>query len=126
MRATAAFCPCARVKDLVSQLHADRYWVVGHYEGISVDWVRLGAEAVARIAARRPDAVIFDLGLPDVDGLTLYDEVASRWPDLPVLFSTGHGDENLLTNSPTGKKIGYLQKPYESDVLLAALDELMR
>jgi two-component system, cell cycle sensor histidine kinase and response regulator CckA len=96
------------------------------FEGITVDWVRLGSEAVARIAANVPDAVILDLGLPDVDGIKVYEEIARRWPDLPVLFSTGHGDENLLTNSPTGKKIGYLQKPYESDVLLAALDELLR
>ncbi|HXA15475.1 MAG TPA: ATP-binding protein [Thermoanaerobaculia bacterium] len=95
------------------------------YEEISVDWVRLGAEAVARIAARMPDAVIFDLGLPDVDGLTLYDEVASRWPNLPVLFSTGHGDENLLKNHVVGKHVGYLQKPYESDALLAELEKLL-
>jgi len=95
------------------------------FEGISVDWVRLGADAVARIAARMPDAVIFDLGLPDVDGLTLYDEIASRWPDLPILFSTGHGDENLLKNHVVGKHVGYLQKPYESDVLLTELEKLV-
>ena len=96
------------------------------FEGIVVDWVRLGSEAVARIAANVPDAVILDLGLPDVDGIKVYEKIARRWPNLPVLFSTGHGDENLLTKSPTGKKIGYLQKPYESDALLAALDELLR
>lgn len=95
------------------------------FEGISVDWVRLGAEAVARITARKPDAIIFDLGLPDVDGLTLYDEIASRWPDLPILFSTGHGDETLLKNRVIGKNVGYLQKPYESDVLLAELEKLL-
>lgn len=95
------------------------------FEGISVDWVRLGAEAVARVTARMPDAVIFDLGLPDVDGLTLYDEIASRWPNLPVLFSTGHGDETLLKNHVVGKHVGYLQKPYDSDVLLAELEKLL-
>ena len=63
---------------------------------------------------------------PKDAGIKVYEEIARRWPNLPVLFSTGHGDENLLTNSPTGKKIGYLQKPYESDALLAALDELLR
>jgi PAS domain S-box-containing protein len=94
-------------------------------EGISVDWVHFGAEAVARVTAQMPDAVIFDLGLPDVDGLTLYDEIASRWPDLPVLFSTGHGDENLLKNHRVGKHVGYLQKPYESDALLAELEKLL-
>jgi PAS domain S-box-containing protein len=95
------------------------------FEGITVDWVRLGAEAVERIAARLPDAVIFDLGLPDVDGVTLYEEIATRWPDLPVLFSTGHGDENVLKNHRVGNHIGYLQKPYESDALIAALEELL-
>ena len=96
------------------------------FEGIAVDWVRLGAEAITRISANVPDAVILDLGLPDIDGIKVYEEIARRWPDLPILFSTGHGDEKLLTKSPTGKKIGYLQKPYESDALLAALDELIR
>jgi two-component system cell cycle sensor histidine kinase/response regulator CckA len=95
------------------------------FEGITTDWVRLGAEAVSRIAARFPDAVILDLGLPDLDGMQVYEQIAARWPDLPVLFSTGHGDQNLLTKTPNGKKVGYLQKPYESDTLLAALDELL-
>jgi signal transduction histidine kinase len=96
------------------------------YEGISVDWVRLGADALIRIAAQFPDAVILDLGLPDVDGIKVYQQIAARWPDLPVLFSTGHGDEKLLTAAHEGKRVGYLQKPYESDALLAALDELLR
>jgi len=95
------------------------------FEGITTDWVRLGAEAVSRIAANFPDAVILDLGLPDMDGMQVYEQIAARWPDLPVLFSTGHGDRNLLTKTPSGKKVGYLQKPYESDELLAALDELL-
>ncbi|HEV7485510.1 MAG TPA: ATP-binding protein [Thermoanaerobaculia bacterium] len=95
------------------------------FEGITTDWVRLGAEAVPRIAARFPDAVILDLGLPDLDGMQVYEQIAARWPDLPVLFSTGHGDQKLLTNRTNGKKVGYLQKPYESDTLLAALDELL-
>jgi signal transduction histidine kinase/CheY-like chemotaxis protein len=95
------------------------------FEGITTDWVRLGAEAVSRIAARFPDAVILDLGLPDMDGMQVYEQIAARWPDLPVIFSTGHGDQNLLTNAPRGKKVGYLQKPYELDELLAVLDELL-
>jgi len=95
------------------------------FEGISVDWVRLGAEAVARIAARSPDAVIFDVGLPDVDGISLYQEIAARWPELPVIFSTGHGDENLLKNGPSERRVGYLQKPYESDALLTVLEKLL-
>jgi PAS domain S-box-containing protein len=95
------------------------------FEGISVDWVRLGAEAIDRITARFPDAVIFDVGLPDVDGVKLYEEIAARWPDLPVLFSTGRGDDNLMRVGHAGKRLGYLQKPYESNDLIKALEELL-
>jgi signal transduction histidine kinase len=94
-------------------------------EGISVDWVRLGNQAVDRIASVVPDAVILDVGLPDIDGMQLYGSIAARWPDLPVLFSTGHGDEKLLMDGSVGNRTAYLQKPYDTDALLAALDDLL-
>jgi two-component system cell cycle sensor histidine kinase/response regulator CckA len=121
----------ARPPMRVTMIEDDESVGAGHvailnFEGIATDWVRLGADAVSRIAASFPDAVILDLGLPDLDGMQVYEQIAARWPDLPVLFSTGHGDRKLLNNMPKGKKVGYLQKPYESDELLAALDELLR
>ena len=93
-------------------------------EGHDVDWSSTGEKGLAS-AGPGVDLVLLDLGLPDLDGMQVYKQIAARWPDLPVLFSTGHGDQNLLTNTPNGKKVGYLQKPYESDTLLAALDELL-
>ena len=93
-------------------------------EGISVDWVRLGLEAERRIAARLPDVVILDLGLPDIDGLDVYRQIARRWPDLPVLFSTGHGDEAMLRDV-LSEHVAYIQKPYEIRALLAALNNVL-
>ncbi len=94
-------------------------------EGIAVDWVRLGLDAVARIAANRPDAVILDLGLPDIDGLDVYREIAKRWPGLPVLFSTGHGDETML-QPVLSAHVAYIQKPYEMQALMDALDKVIQ
>ena len=94
-------------------------------EGIAVDWVRLGMEAIDRIALNLPDAVILDLGLPDIDGVKLYEQIALRWPDLPILFSTGHGEQPVLTDV-LNPHIGYLQKPYELDTLLTALENVLQ
>jgi signal transduction histidine kinase len=94
-------------------------------EGIAVDWVHLGREAEERIAANVPDAVILDLGLPDIDGIKVYEQIARRWPDLPVLFSTGHGDEAMLRDVLSAH-VAYIQKPYEMDALLAALNQVLR
>ncbi|HXH93241.1 MAG TPA: PAS domain S-box protein [Thermoanaerobaculia bacterium] len=94
-------------------------------EGIAVDWVRLGLDAVGRIAANRPDAVILDLGLPDIDGLEVYREIAKRWPGLPVLFSTGHGDETML-QPVLSAHVAYIQKPYEMQALIDALDKVIQ
>jgi len=69
--------------------------------------------------------VIFDVGLPDIDGIKLYEQIAARWPDLPVLFSTGRGDENLIKEGRNGKHLRYLQKPYEAQDLIRALEELI-
>ena len=93
-------------------------------DGIAVDWVRLGADAVDRISAKRPDAIILDLGLPDIDGIDVYKQIATRWPALPVLFSTGHGNETML-HDVLSAHVAYIQKPYEVNALMAALEKLL-
>lgn len=94
-------------------------------EGIAVDWVRLGLDAVGRIDTNHPDAVILDLGLPDIDGLEVYREIAKRWPALPVIFSTGHGDERML-QPVLNAHVAYIQKPYEMQTLMDALDKVIQ
>jgi PAS domain S-box-containing protein len=91
---------------------------------IDVALVTRGAEAVARIEAFCPDAVVLDVGLPDISGITVYELIARRWPSLPVLFSTGSGDEKLLTHVLTRPNVGYLQKPYDGESLIRALGKL--
>ncbi len=85
-----------------------------------------GAEAVERIEAFGPDAVVLDVGLPDMSGIAVYEQIARRWPSLPVLFSTGSGDEKLLTHVLAKPHVGYLQKPYDGESLLRALGRLRR
>ncbi len=93
-------------------------------EGIEVRIVGLGKEAVPAIEKARPDLVICDIGLPDMNGAEVYRAIAARWPDLPFIFSTGHGDESRLEHYLKLPHVGYLLKPYEFDELLKTIEQV--
>lgn len=72
----------------------------------------------------RPRAVILDLRLPDADGLTVFDGIAARWPDLPVVLSSGDEDPARVGAGMSAPNIRFLRKPYDIDALFAALGEI--
>ena len=47
------------------------------------------------VESRRPDVVIADLHMPDVDGMSLLDEVGRRWPDVAGILMVNYGDPAL-------------------------------
>ena len=55
-----------------------------------------GAACLEQIEARRPDILLLDHGLPDVDGLSLIKTLRLKYTDLPVVLVTGGGDEELV------------------------------
>lgn len=95
-------------------------------EGYSVDWLKNGRAALSAITTTPYDAVILDIGLPEMSGL----EVLSRARELnistPVLMLTA---QNAITDRVTGLDSGaddYLTKPFELDELCARLRALTR
>jgi two-component system cell cycle sensor histidine kinase/response regulator CckA len=94
-------------------------------EGIAVRIVPRGSEAVAAVEEFRPDAVVLDRGLPDMDGTEVCRTLIARWPDLPIVFSTGHGSRSDLRDLLNNPRIGYLLKPYDVNTLLQVLERLL-
>lgn len=90
-------------------------------EEITTNAVYRGADAIAAIERNDPDVVLLDIGLPDINGVTLLRDILSRWPHRRVIFMTGHYDRKELTEILLLPHIGFLQKPFDTPKLLDVL-----
>jgi PAS domain S-box-containing protein len=95
-------------------------------EGIEAHVVARGGDALEAVEAFQPDAVILDISLPDIPGTEVYELIASKYPDLPVLFSSGHSDESPMEHDFGKEHVGFLRKPYDLAALLETLDRITR
>jgi two-component system response regulator MprA len=94
-------------------------------EGFAVTGVRTGAEALARVTAQAPHALVIDVGLPDADGRDLCQALRARGIQTPVLFLTAR---DALTDRLAGFSAGgddYLAKPFSLAELVARLRALL-
>jgi two-component system response regulator FixJ len=68
-----------------------------------------------------PACVLLDVRMPGMDGLQVQAEMAQRGLNLPVIVLTGHGDVGTAVRAMQGGAVDFLEKPFERDTLLAAL-----
>jgi two-component system OmpR family response regulator len=95
-------------------------------ESYHVDVVHSGDAALSHTDARTYDAVVLDIMLPGIDGLTVCETLRRRDRWIPVLMLTALSD---VRNRVTGLDAGaddYLVKPFAFDELLARLRALLR
>ena len=88
---------------------------------VDVCVVDTGAAVLDAIGMFQPQAVVLDVDLPDADGGAVYECIAQRWPDLPVIFSTGNGDATRLSRQLSHPQVRFLRKPYEVKTLIETL-----
>ena len=84
-----------------------------------------GGEALSILESEPPDMVILDLGLPDMDGLVVLQELR-RYHDLPVIIVTASYEETVKV---TGLEMGaddYLVKPFSHTELIARATAVLR
>ncbi|MFJ8579520.1 response regulator transcription factor [Micromonospora sp. NPDC093277] len=85
-----------------------------------------GADALAAVAAERPDLVVLDLMMPGVDGIEVCKRLRGRMPDLPVVMLTALGDE---ADRVAGLEVGaddYVTKPFSPRELVLRIRSVLR
>lgn len=84
-----------------------------------------GEEAVSQVTAQRPDAIVLDLGLPDMDGVQVT-RLLREWSQTPIIILSVRGGEADKIAALDAGADDYLTKPFGSGELLARLRVALR
>ena len=87
-------------------------------EGYEVNAVDSGEQALVQLPLFHPHIIITDLQMGGMDGMTLFKQVNSRNPSLPVLILTAHGSIPDAVEATSSGVFSFLTKPFNSKILL--------
>lgn len=113
---------------LVEDHRSMRELIVEHLKerGFAVDAVGDGQEALATAATVPLDAVILDLGLPDIDGMQVLNSLRGSHPDLPAILLTARDGVIDRLNGLNAGADDYIVKPFHILELEARLRAVLR
>lgn len=95
--------------------------------GYAVDVASDGAEALTCLEARRYDAVLLDVMMPVMDGLTTMREIVRRYGDArPPVITVSSGEQHVEEAMLAAGAAAYLGKPCTPAALSATLDQHVR
>lgn len=75
-----------------------------------------GSEAVRAFATHRPDWVLMDIEMPELDGLSAAREIKANWPEARILFVTAHDERRLRDAASQLKAEGYVLKDHLEEI----------
>lgn len=88
-------------------------------------WAASGEQALALLETRPFDLVISDLRMPGMGGMALLAQVASRWPELPVIMLTAHGTVPLAVDAMRAGAADFVLKPFDREELLYVIQKAL-
>jgi two-component system, OmpR family, response regulator MprA len=100
-----------------------RTLVLGGYDTIEA---AVGEEALTQVAAAAPDAVVLDVGLPDIDGLEVSRRLRAAGNRVPILMLTARDAVGDRIDGLDAGADDYLVKPFDVGELKARLRALLR
>jgi len=92
-------------------------------EGFNVQTAENGASGIAMIQEHRPDLILCDIMMPEMDGHSVLELVKrdSNCADIPFIFVTALSDRSNMRNGMSRGADDYLTKPFSSEELVSAV-----
>jgi two-component system, LuxR family, response regulator FixJ len=95
-------------------------------KGFAVETFASADAFLAGVPAQATGCALVDIRLPRMSGLELQREMKRRAILLPVIIITGHGDVPVAVAALKAGAVDFLEKPFDSGAILAAIDEALR
>ena len=96
------------------------------YEGFAVDCVSSGVHAIEKVRSARPDLVLLDIMIPDLNGFDVCRALSAERDRVPIIIITARTQQQ---DKVLGLRLGaddYVTKPFSLDELLARIDAVLR
>ncbi len=90
--------------------------------GYAVGFAASGAEALASLDRHRPDLMMLDVAMPDMNGVDVAREASRRYPGLRIVFASGQADTSQIDAVASARRI---RKPFRMSELAEVLSEVL-
>src|SRR5947207_2200077 len=96
--------------------------LIGFEPDIEVAGTADGGEAAVNMAKKvRPDAILMDINMQDMDGITATEIISNTVPESPIIMMSVQGEQDYLRRSMLAGAREFLVKPFSSDELVNAI-----
>jgi len=85
-----------------------------------------GNAALGMMTGKALDVVLSDVRMGGMDGLELLSVIRTKWPDLPVVLLSGHGDVPMAVSAIQAGAFNFLTKPYVPEQLIGTLNNAVQ
>jgi DNA-binding response OmpR family regulator len=97
---------------------ADAVSTLLRMEGVQVEVLHDGRGAVGTVAHSRPDVVVLDVSLGELDGIAVARALRDAWPELPIIFATGNAESDNVRQIERDSRTIVMEKPFTIEMLI--------
>ncbi len=93
--------------------------------GYRVIQAQNGMEAIAKYREHRPDAVLLDITMPEMDGVEALKEIKAIDPSAKVAMVTAVGQQAMVMSALKAGAMEFVMKPFDADKVLSAVQKML-